>query len=70
MSYELWDTETRNLVETFDTEDEALAAVRELVAVNADVYPAALALALEDDEGETTVIARGQQLAARARLVR
>ena len=70
MSYELWDTETRNLVETFETEDEALAAVRELVAVNAAVYPAALALALEDDEGETTVIARGQQLAARARLVR
>lgn len=70
MSYELWDTETRNLVETFETEDEALAAVRDLVAVNADVYPAALALALEDDAGETTVIARGQQLAARARLVR
>ena len=70
MSYELWDTETRNLVETFETEDEALAAVRDLVAVNADVYPAALALALEDERGETTVIARGQRLAARARLVR
>ena len=70
MTFELWDTETRNLVETFATEDEALAAVRELVAVNADVYPAALALALEDDDGETTVIARGHQLAARARLTR
>ena len=69
MSYELWDTQTRNLVETFETEEEALAAVRALVMVNAEVYPAALALALEDDNGETTLIAQGQQLGARARLV-
>ncbi len=70
MSYELWDTETRNLVETFAAEEEALAAVRELIAVNGTVYPAALALAFEDGAGETTLIARGPQLAARAATAR
>ena len=70
MSYELWDTETRNMVETFESESEALEAVRELVALNRAVYPDALALVFEDDEGETTLIARGAELASRARLVK
>lgn len=70
MSYELWDTETRNIVETFESEAEALQAARELIAVNAQAYPGALALVFEDDEGETTLIARGAGLATRARLVR
>ena len=70
MSYELWDTETRNIVETFESEAEALQAARELIVVNAQAYPGALALVFEDDEGETTLIARGAGLATRARLVR
>jgi hypothetical protein len=70
MGYELWDTETRNIVETFESEAEALQAARELIVVNAQAYPGALALVFEDDEGETTLIARGTGLAARARLVR
>ena len=69
MSYELWDTETRNIVETFESEAEALQAARELIALNSPAYPGALALVFEDDEGETTLIARGPGLAHRARLV-
>jgi hypothetical protein len=69
MSYELWDTETRNMVGTVESEADALEAVRELVALNRPVYPDALALVFEDDEGETTMIARGSGLASRARLV-
>ncbi len=32
--YELWDTETKNLVEAFATEAEGLRAVRELLLMN------------------------------------
>jgi hypothetical protein len=70
MSYELWDTETRNIVETFESEADALQAARELIALNAPAYPGALALVFEDDEGETTLVARGSGLATRARLVK
>jgi hypothetical protein len=59
VSYELWDTETRNIVETFESEADVLVAVRELIALNAPAYPGALALVFEDDEGDTTLIAGG-----------
>jgi hypothetical protein len=62
MSYELWDTETRNLIETFESRDEALTAERQLNAVNASVYPAALALVFEDEHGETSFICTGSAL--------
>jgi len=66
VGYELWDTQTRNVVETFDSEGKALDAVRQLVKLNAPDYPDALALVFEDAEGETTLIAQGDALAARA----
>jgi hypothetical protein len=68
VGYELWDTETRNLVETFESEADALEAVRELVALNRAVYPGALALVFENDEGRSTLIAKGSALATRAHL--
>lgn len=37
--YELWDIETRNMLEDFATESEALAAARELIALNLAVAP-------------------------------
>ncbi|MFN8522626.1 MAG: hypothetical protein U0821_05905 [Chloroflexota bacterium] len=37
VNYELWDTETGNLVEALPSEADALLAARELVAMNADV---------------------------------
>ena len=59
VSYELWDTETRNIVGTFEFECEAREAARDLIALNAPAYPGALALVIEDDDGETTLIAFG-----------
>jgi len=65
VTYELWDTETRNLVEACPTEGEALAAARELVELNAPTYPGALALVRVDEQGRMTTLARGEALAAR-----
>jgi hypothetical protein len=70
MACELWDLETRNLVETSRSETEALQAARELIALNVPAYPESLALVSEDDGGVPTFIARGPGLAARANLVR
>lgn len=52
MSYELWDTETGNLVEAFEDEPSALRAARELIALNSDVYPEMLTLLAVSQRGE------------------
>jgi hypothetical protein len=46
-TYELWDLESRNLIDWFDTLDELQAAVREM-----DL--AVVGLAIRDDRGGTT----------------
>jgi hypothetical protein len=53
MHWEIWDVESRNLVEDFDTEAEALQAAREILAVNRPDYIDALAVAAMYDEGES-----------------
>jgi hypothetical protein len=58
------------MVAVFESEADALRAVRELVAANQPAYPSELALLLEDEEGESTLVARGANLASRARHVR
>lgn len=70
MGYELWDTGTCNIIEDFESEADALQAARELVTLNPSVYPGALALVFEDDDGESRLIAQGTGLATRARRVR
>jgi hypothetical protein len=69
MTYELWDTETGNLVEAFDNEATALAAAGELIALNADVYPAMLTLLSVDERGALDTIASGDSLGALVRLL-
>ena len=64
MAYELWDTETRNIVDTFESEREAREAARELIALNPQAYPGALALVFEDEKGETARVATGDDLVA------
>ena len=64
MSYELWDTETGNLVEAFDNEADALGAARELIGLNADVYPEMLTLLSVDERGELATVAAGDDLGA------
>jgi len=64
MTYELWDIETGNLVEAFADEAAALSATRELIALNADVYPAMLTLLAVDERGELATVATGADLGA------
>ncbi len=66
MFYELWDVVSGNMINTYDTEDEALAIVRDLVALNGPAYACALSLAFEDDKENTSLVAKGADLAQRA----
>lgn len=65
--YELWDTDFRNLLDDFDTEAEALAAVRGLIELNGPGCTGALALTCVDTDGRMTTVAMGEALAARVR---
>jgi hypothetical protein len=67
MSYELWDTETGNLVDAFDREEDALVAAAELIAANTPAYPAALTLLRAGDDGSLTTVAERDPLAALAK---
>lgn len=64
MHFELWDTESRNLLYDFDALDEAVAAAAELTSLNTDRYPERLALGRVDDDSRTTWIAAGSDLAS------
>jgi hypothetical protein len=64
--YELWDTESRNLLDDFDTEADALRAVASLVALNGPSCTNALALTLVRRDGRMTTLAMGDTLAALA----
>jgi hypothetical protein len=66
MGYELWDTDTGNLVETFDSEVDALLATREWIGANASVYPVALTLLRVEEDGSLTTVVEGEALAALA----
>jgi len=66
MFYELWDVRSGNIINTYDSEDQALAVVRGLVAANGPEYTRSLLLAVEDDDEETTLVAKGVELAQRA----
>jgi hypothetical protein len=64
--YDLWDMQSRSQLETFDTEAEALAAVRSYLAAVAS-YAETLSLGYEDDSGAGVIVAEGQALAQKAR---
>jgi hypothetical protein len=65
--YELWDLETRNLVGNFDTQEEALLFVREVLDTYGLEAAKTFALGTEDENGETTAIAQGPALVDLAR---
>jgi hypothetical protein len=64
--YELWDTESRNLLDDFDTEAEALEAVRELLALNGPESAHALALTRVYADGRMITVAQSDHLATLA----
>jgi hypothetical protein len=63
--YQLWDLETRNLIEEFETEGAALDAADELIVLNPPAYPAALGLVRVAENETTTWLAWGDSLAER-----
>lgn len=65
--YELWDTETGNLMATFVTEAEALDLVREAIRAEGVQTVEGWALGWGDPHGEGAQIAEGADLADRAR---
>lgn len=67
--FELWDIESRNLLDDFDTEDEALDMVRQWIALEGASSIDALALTRVDRDGRMVTVAMGAELAARARAI-
>lgn len=66
LTYELWDTTSRNLVAEFGSRDEALSSVREALRTHGHGAVEILALGTEDGDGGGEVIARGADLVALA----
>lgn len=64
ITYELWDTNSFNLIDDFESESAALEAAHQLITRNRDVYPEGLALA-RGSEHETVWLARGAELQER-----
>ena len=69
MTYELWETQTGNLVASFSREQDAMALVRDAVATHGEAYVRSLALVSEDETGHSATIAVADQLLARARVL-
>ncbi|MGI8476341.1 MAG: hypothetical protein ACR2OO_08245 [Thermomicrobiales bacterium] len=63
MSFELWDIETRNMIGVYDSEAEALQAVRESVEIG---DASGMALVMERDDGSSSTLAAGADLLTRA----
>lgn len=67
MIYELWDTTSRNLIGTYDTEQAALEVLRAVAEVHGWIAADTLALGQEDKRGRSRLLATGRELADRAR---
>jgi len=67
MAYELWDAESANLLDAYETEADALAAVQALLSEHGTGYIETLVLGYEDRRGRSRTIALGWALVERAR---
>jgi hypothetical protein len=68
MIFELWDVESGNIVNTWESEAEALAEVRASVDAFGPSYVESWTLIRDDEpDSDLIVIAEGAALAARAR---
>lgn len=73
MHYALWDYRTSNIVDTFRTEGEALAVVRDLLAAGWSASELGLGLDYDEsepDDGEPPPVVSGAPLAERAAMDR
>lgn len=67
MTYELWEIRSGNLMGAFESEEEALGAVRNAIDIYGVGYLETVALVgVLDDEGASVSLACGPELAARA----
>lgn len=68
MTYELWDTESRNRIAEYETEDAALVDVRYALEQHGESYVASLALGLEAPDGQSRTVAVGPELVTYAQV--
>jgi hypothetical protein len=66
MYFELWNVESGNIINSYDTQERALEVVRGLLEANSPAYAEALALSCHDESGDVCVVAEGTALAALA----
>lgn len=66
MNFELWSKASRNIVGAFDTEGEALAAVRDAIDQHGRDYAEEFAIVREDSRGNSKLISEGAALVERA----
>ncbi len=62
MNYEIWSAKSKNLIETFESRDLALAEVRAIAQRQGAAYAERLVLVGEDEQGESVRIAAGAAL--------
>lgn len=68
MAYELWSTETSNLLADYDTVDAAFEAVGRALQEHGPDYVSTLLLGYEDKRGRSRLVAAGEELIARVRV--
>jgi hypothetical protein len=61
-AYELWQTRSRNLIGAFASAEEAHALVRRAADAHGAAYIDAVLLGYEDDDGQSSTVAQGQDL--------
>ena len=62
MHHQLWDVESGNLLDDFETLDAAVAVIRQLVALNGDDALDDAVLVRVNDDGRTFEVASGRAL--------
>ena len=62
MTYEIWSRAGRNLVRTFDSEEEVWRSLQDLANQHGERYIGRLALTCEDDDGKTVTLGVGEEL--------
>ena len=62
MHYQLWDVESGNLLDDFETLDAAVVVVRQLLALNGDEAVDDAALVRVNDDGQTVRVGAGRAL--------
>ena len=67
MAYEIWDTETNNLLGTYEAEDAALEVLSRALREHGAGYVETLLLGYENKRGRSRLIATGSSLVDRVR---